>query len=275
MDTAIFLYCNAQGAVRPHRITKINENGPYIKGVCLDSGSLKIFRQDRVISHHDSYEEAEQTLAAMLESGEVTAYVPKPKPWEAFDVCFAGYFDDEKEELVQLAKSAGMTVRQDVTTHLSMLCCGSETAPRKIKRARENGAIIVNVSQFLAFLETGEVPVDDSVPCQKHEPFSWGDSAPGDDATPDILLGALFHKIEPLVPDSHHLALSPHRLSLHQRFKNGKPKSGAIAVILFKDENPSRPWYVKTSKQLTAITSADFYHAANNFYLEAFAEKQW
>lgn len=162
MDTAVFLYCNAKGIVKHYHIADISQDEEYIQGICLDSGDLKTFRQDRVISHHSSPEEAEQAMNVMLESGELVPYVPKPRPWETFDVCFTGYTKAEKEELSIKAEAAGLTVRKDVTVHLNLLCCGPNAGPSKIKKSREKGILILSTSQFLEFIETGEIPVDDS-----------------------------------------------------------------------------------------------------------------
>lgn len=159
MDTAVFLYCNAKGIVKHYHIADISQDEEYIQGICLDSGDLKTFRQDRVISHHASPEEAEQAMSAMLESGELVPYVPKPRPWETFDVCFTGYPKAEKEELTKKAEAAGLTVRKDVTVHLNLLCCGPNAGPSKIKKSREKGILILSTSQFLEFIETGEIPV--------------------------------------------------------------------------------------------------------------------
>ncbi|WP_298719116.1 BRCT domain-containing protein [uncultured Oceanisphaera sp.] len=148
MEVAVFLYCNTKGIVKTYEIEDPSQDEEYIQGICLRSDDLKTFRKDRVIDYFDSLSEADEAMADLIEKGEIVPYVPKPRPWETFDVCFTGYTQAEKAELSQKAEAVGLTVRKDVTVHLNLLCCGKRAGPSKIKKSREKGILILGTNPY-------------------------------------------------------------------------------------------------------------------------------
>lgn len=103
---------------------------------------------------------SETDIAAMSENAawdHVYATAP-PKREKGLQVCFTGFSDAEKAELVVLAKGAGMSVVTKVTVDLFMLCAGPTPGAAKIKQATAQQAPIVSREQLEDFIHTGEWP---------------------------------------------------------------------------------------------------------------------
>lgn len=73
-------------------------------------------------------------------------------------VCFTGFSPAAKKGLSKVATDNGMDVVKSVTKSLAYLCTGSNAGPAKIKKAREQGAILMDAEQFHHLLNTGEIP---------------------------------------------------------------------------------------------------------------------
>jgi NAD-dependent DNA ligase len=73
-------------------------------------------------------------------------------------VCFTGFSTTEKTELTALAEGAKLEVVGAVTKNLAFLCVGLNAGPAKLAKAREQGVLVLQRSQLLHLLETGEVP---------------------------------------------------------------------------------------------------------------------
>ena len=76
---------------------------------------------------------------------------------DTFDIHFTGFKKADKERLIQLAGEKELTVRQSVTQNLQLLCVGYNASVNKIERAQRIGISMMNESDFLNFLETGEI----------------------------------------------------------------------------------------------------------------------
>ena len=73
------------------------------------------------------------------------------------EVCFTGFSDTEKAELISIAREANIQVRGSVTMNLDMLVCGNNAGPSKIKSAQGKGISRTNRIGFEKFIETGEI----------------------------------------------------------------------------------------------------------------------
>ncbi|WP_130618786.1 BRCT domain-containing protein [Dyella amyloliquefaciens] len=80
-----------------------------------------------------------------------------PKREKGLEVCFTGFADAEKAELVAMARQANMTVVTRVTVSLFILCAGPAPGAAKIKHATAQGARIVSREQLEEFIQTGEI----------------------------------------------------------------------------------------------------------------------
>ena len=103
---------------------------------------------------------SDSEIAAMSETAawdHVYATAP-PKREKGLEVCFTGFTNAEKAELVVLTKKADMSVVTKVTVGLFMLCAGATPGTAKIKQAAAQGARIVSREQLEDFIHTGELP---------------------------------------------------------------------------------------------------------------------
>ncbi|MDE3176717.1 MAG: hypothetical protein KGM15_11505 [Pseudomonadota bacterium] len=81
-----------------------------------------------------------------------------PKQEKLPAICFTGFSDDEKNELIQSAKLANMRVVTHVSSVVAFLCSGPNAGPTKLKLANEFDIPILTRDQFLNLVETGELP---------------------------------------------------------------------------------------------------------------------
>lgn len=150
-----FIYRDAKGNVTARTITEVSEREQYLQGYCQQSGGLKTFRKDRVLEYFSDIVSAKSRLQHHI----ATNPPPKPsRPRCSVDICFTGFKSADKERLVGIASAAGFTVRSSVTNDLSFLCGGPNAGPVKVQKAREEGSIYLDESQFLLLVETGEIP---------------------------------------------------------------------------------------------------------------------
>mgnify|MGYP003385443300 CR=1 FL=1 len=156
-----FIYQDARGNVTAREVESISESGDYLQGICLKANSLRTFRIDRILEYVNP-SNFEQRLAF-----HITNY-PPPKPKSTStrktnttgnpEICFTGFKKEDKEVLTKLAEKSGMFIRSSVTEYLDFLCCGYNAGPKKIDKARHQGAVALNESQLKEMLETGEIP---------------------------------------------------------------------------------------------------------------------
>lgn len=74
-------------------------------------------------------------------------------------VCFTGFGQDEKQELTEMASARSFRVVTGVSKSLSFLCAGDNAGPAKLAKAKAEGIVVLDRSEFLNLLETGEIPV--------------------------------------------------------------------------------------------------------------------
>ncbi|PIJ42612.1 hypothetical protein BOM24_12270 [Tatumella sp. OPLPL6] len=60
--------------------------------------------------------------------------------------------------MIKTSKKNGMVVRNSVTKQLQVLCCGYNAGPTKVMTARIQGVLVMDIDQFNALIETGEIP---------------------------------------------------------------------------------------------------------------------
>lgn len=74
-----------------------------------------------------------------------------------FQVCFTGFGLTEKDDLAKVAELAHLRVVSSVTKDLQYLVAGDSAGPVKLQKAKDQGTKVLSKSEFLAFLETGEL----------------------------------------------------------------------------------------------------------------------
>ena len=97
----------------------------------------------------------------------------KPKSPKMHTACFTGFNDTEKEGLLKLAISKGISPRTSVSQSLTFLVCGDNAGPSKRQMADAFGVTILSHHEFMLMLETGELPNETSV---QIPPLAVGDT---------------------------------------------------------------------------------------------------
>ncbi|HFP0734421.1 TPA: BRCT domain-containing protein, partial [Escherichia coli] len=75
-------------------------------------------------------------------------------------ICFTGFDQSDKSRLSALAKENGIDVKSDVGKSLFFLCVGKNKGWRKVQKASDYGVIILTEEQFINFIDTGEIPLE-------------------------------------------------------------------------------------------------------------------
>lgn len=156
------VYKNRFNEVKPYEVEVLHSHEQTLEVFDVIANKTKTFVNDNVLGEYRSFAEAERHAKLKQKNYEIITPVKvganignhSYKP----EVCFTGFKKAEKAELILLAESKGLFVRSDVSSKLSVLICGDNAGPSKIKRAEKAGAnIIRGKSAYLSFLETGEL----------------------------------------------------------------------------------------------------------------------
>jgi DNA ligase (NAD+) len=76
------------------------------------------------------------------------------------EVCFTGFSTADRAQLEAFAESVALKPVSSVTKGLFALVAGPNAGPAKLQKARTQGTRVMTQEQFLAFTETGELPVE-------------------------------------------------------------------------------------------------------------------
>ncbi|WP_241579993.1 BRCT domain-containing protein [Rosenbergiella nectarea] len=160
MEQMHFIYVNANGIYGAHSIYKVSMGHEHFQGICCNSNAIRTFRQDRVLEHCVSLQEALDNLPKHIPENYLPPIKKKGKSPQkvGFDICFTGFKKEDRENLTEIAIKRGMVVRNSVTKQLQVLCCGYNAGPTKVTTARMQGVLVMDVEQFYALVETGEIP---------------------------------------------------------------------------------------------------------------------
>lgn len=171
-DSRVFIYVDSRGKISARAVIRVSESEDYIQGICLMDDAFRTFRKDRILEnlqdedqlqsrleHWQAPDKADEVSSQLRLSGKGTVASRRSnKPNDALEVCFTGFKAADKDRLTAIANDARMTVRTSVTTALDFLCCGYNAGPKKIDKARHQGVVTLSEEQFVALVETGEMP---------------------------------------------------------------------------------------------------------------------
>ena len=121
----------------------------------------------RILRSKSSF--SEQEISQMTESdGWKWVYKDKAlktKEGKRYEICFTGFPDSEKSDLLRLAARSELVVMGSVTRNLSVLVEGQYPGPAKHEKAKKQGVLIMTLDQFKQFLQTGEIPDRSTISC--------------------------------------------------------------------------------------------------------------
>lgn len=167
---AIFVYMNAHKEVGAYSISNINDDGFYFRGYCSERSRIITFRHDRVIGYFDDIQLAKDYLANLPNEVylEFDARINAQRHIKNHNslndnitFCFSGFKKDKKAELIKLAEQKELRTVMDMSKSVNFLVIDETSrtvGPRKLARATEYGIQIINETEYLQMLETGEIP---------------------------------------------------------------------------------------------------------------------
>ncbi|MDC8802541.1 hypothetical protein PRZ61_03640 [Halomonas pacifica] len=152
-----FDYQDARGNTTTRELSQWTDDGWLLKGVCSQDRGPRTFRRDRILAVHEG--------SSLLKPIEMPAHVaasaalPVAKSRDnTLEILFTGFPKARRAELETAAADSGMQLRKTVTQALSFICAGPNAGPTKLRKAQGQGVAVLDESDFLWLLETGEMP---------------------------------------------------------------------------------------------------------------------
>lgn len=165
-NVILFNYKNLKGEENKFTISVHKVFKYHFSGMDIETDKYRTFRKDRVVEYFDNTEDVLDRYPVeefkISGGGNKTFGINTNNPDKLLEVCFTGFKKADKERLTALALENNLYVAKDVTVNLGILVCGYNAGPKKIERA-VNSAMKVEImdeTEFLHFLETGEVQAD-------------------------------------------------------------------------------------------------------------------
>ena len=157
-----FTYTNAQGETSEREVKVDYVDDTYIEGYCYSAKETRTFRLDRIdgmIWQNNECFFVDDWLGKQgIRKKQSSLIKPTKQKSHKLEICFTGFKRDEKLKLELLAEKNGFKVRTAVSKNLDFLVCGANAGPSKIAQAFERGIPYFSEDEFMAMLETGEIP---------------------------------------------------------------------------------------------------------------------
>lgn len=157
-----FTYTNAHGETSEREVKVDYVDDTYIEGYCYSAQGTRTFRLDRIdgmIWQNNECFFVDEWLGKQgIRKKQSSLIKPTKQKSHKLEICFTGFKRDEKLKLELLAEKNGFKVRTAVSKNLDFLVCGVNAGPSKIEQALERGIPYFSEDEFMAMLETGEIP---------------------------------------------------------------------------------------------------------------------
>ena len=157
-----FTYTNAQGETSEREVKVDYVDDTYIEGYCYSAQGTRTFRLDRIdgmIWQNNECFFVDEWLGKQdIRKKQSSLIKPTKQKSHKLEICFTGFKRDEKLKLELLAEKNGFKVRTAVSKNLDFLVCGVNAGPSKIAQALERGIPYFSEDEFMAMLDTGEIP---------------------------------------------------------------------------------------------------------------------
>lgn len=160
---AFFIYEKNNGEVSKQYLSNAVIKGSYLQGFSRVRRAFRTYKLERILKVFSSQVSLEECLLDSLETTLSCTPIKSEQTEQSInksglEIVFSGFEKDKKDGLVKLAEKAGLRVRAGVTSRLDFLCIGTPTGWKKIEKATTVGALILTESQFINFVESGEIP---------------------------------------------------------------------------------------------------------------------
>ncbi|MCK0746756.1 hypothetical protein [Chromohalobacter nigrandesensis] len=157
MDDLQFDYQDAKGNVSTRTLRSWNDDGWLLKGYCTSDQAPRTFRRDRIIVVNQGGDLL-KPIQMPCHIAERRAISSRKQQSVALEILFTGFPKSRRAELEAAADDVGMQLRKTVTQALAFVCAGPNAGPTKLRKAQGQGVAVLDESDFLWLLETGEMP---------------------------------------------------------------------------------------------------------------------
>lgn len=153
-----FIYVTLNGSVGFHNVESSIVTKTHLQG--FTALGFRTFRLDRILQEVNLEDDIDELIK--IHANHSLPVTPKRQK-KKLEICFTGFKAALKNELTSKASIAGMHIAKSVTVDLDFLCVFGELTPananlnKKLNRAREQGTLLINDSQFIHLIETGEI----------------------------------------------------------------------------------------------------------------------
>lgn len=146
-----FEYKNLYDEVHEWEVPKAVETEEHISGYAVPNLGFRTFRKDRVLRFFpDDY------VVTPKIPGEKDAVREHRRKARKLEVCFTGFSAQERKDLEEKAEAEhGLQVRKNVTNSLDYLVAGKNAGWAKMKKAEEQGVLVLDEKGYHFFLKTG------------------------------------------------------------------------------------------------------------------------
>lgn len=153
---------------RIRTLTDWRENKWYLVGIDDGDGREKTFRKDRVVYYVSGHTRLKDPYGL---EGDLPAQRSESAPIDDRpQIVFTGFRKVDRDGLEALAQSHNMWVRKTATRGCDYMVVGPTAGPRKMELATAQGVLILTEAEFLALVQTGELPEFDPSPYLPKQP---------------------------------------------------------------------------------------------------------
>lgn len=156
MSVIKFDYEDAKGNISTREVSQWKDDGWLLKGICSNDERRKTFRRDRIKAVHTEGDSLRPISIPQHLVDQAITLIKKRS--DSLEILFTGFAKARRAQLEAAANESGMRVCKTVTVGLSFVCGGPTAGPTKLRNAQAKGIPVLDESDFLKLLETGEMP---------------------------------------------------------------------------------------------------------------------
>ncbi|EWH03720.1 hypothetical protein [Halomonas sp. BC04] len=156
METLRFEYQDAKGNVTTRELVNWKDDGWLLKGFSAFNDAFRTFRGDRVIQFHSG---GDHLKPRPMRQRLVERAIAATKALnDNLEILFPGFAKDRRAQLEAAATEAKIQVRKTVTQAYFFIFADPNAGPTKLRKAQGQGVSVLDESDFLWLLQTGEMP---------------------------------------------------------------------------------------------------------------------
>lgn len=153
MSNMCFVYTDSRGVTTRRILNDYTEDEIYLRGYCLYSKGIRLFRRDRIDKKF-----TEETPEFLTHPLPTDPSLRPSKKKEGLDICFTGFAKADRERLEKASNDNNLEVRKSVTKNLQFLCTGYNAGAKKLQKAESQGVVLITEDQFIELIKDGVMP---------------------------------------------------------------------------------------------------------------------